>query len=128
MATRSDDNAGNAGETLCSSLKGNFPGIDIYACEGENKTKILQLPRFENAKSMASVSLIPSERDEDKDRFIQGMEKFLGTMNGKVYTAVFLAVPVNTAVLADRKRGFEELFSSLSPHSKISASFAHSES
>lgn len=48
-------------------------------------------------------------------------------MSQKKYTAILLASPVSNSNLAMRKHGYEELYSSLSPHSKISMSFAHSE-
>ncbi len=130
VATRSDSSAALAGETLKSTLKGNFPGIDISEeLVGEERQRLLdaisnsqQIP-----KSLATVSLIPSERDEDKQLFIQGMEKFIGSMTGKTYTAVLLATPVEHNVLSVRRHGFEALYSQMSPHSKISMSFAHSE-
>ena len=129
-AVRSEDNAELAGETLCSVLKGNFPGIDISApLSGNEKRTLLDAmtPGGEAPKSLATVSLIPSERDEDKNEFIQGMEKFIGSMNRKPYTAILLASPVDSTTLARRKHGYEELYASLSPHARISLSFAHSE-
>lgn len=130
VITRCDDNPELAGETLQSTLKGNFPGIEISeSLAGEEKRKILE--SFEEAgaspKSLSTVSLIPSERDDDKDRFIQGFEKFLSSMSGKCFDAILLSTPVNSEALGRRKRGFEELSSNLSPHSKISLSYAHSE-
>ena len=129
-AVRSEDNAELAGETLSSVLKGNFPGIDIsVSLNGDEKRLLLEsiTPNHTTPKSLAAVSLIPSERDDDKHEFIQGMEKFIGSMNGKYYTAILLAVPVDNVMLARRKHGYEELYASLSPHAKISMSFAHSE-
>lgn len=129
-AVRSEDNAELAGETLCSVLKGNFPGIDISApLNGNGKRALLDAmtPDGTAPKSLATVSLIPSERDDDKNEFIQGLEKFIGSMNRKDYTAVLLAAPVDSVTLARRKHGYEELYASLSPHAKISMSFAHSE-
>ena len=129
-AVRSEDNAELAGETLCSVLKGNFPGIDISApLNGNEKRALLDAmtPDGTAPKSLATVSLIPSERDDDKNEFIQGLEKFIGSMNHKDYTAVLLAAPVDSVTLARRKHGYEELYASLSPHAKISMSFAHSE-
>lgn len=129
-AVRSEDNAELAGETLCSVLKGNFPGIDISTpLNGNEKRALLDsmTPDGTAPKSLATVSLIPSERDDDKNEFIQGLEKFIGSMNRKNYTAVLLAAPVDNVTLARRQHGYEELYASLSPHAKISLSFAHSE-
>ena len=130
IAVRSEDSADLAGETLSSVLKGNFPGIDLSeSLTGDEKRKLLEGMSTMDVipKSLAAVSLIPSEREEDKDGFIQGMEKFIGSMSQKKYTAILLAVPVDAVALARRKHGYEELYSSLSPHAKISVSFAHSE-
>lgn len=130
IAVRSDDSAELAGETLSSALKGNFPGIDIsQALSGDEKRMLLDSMTSVRSvpKSLATVSLVPSERDDDKNEFIQGLEKFIGSMSQKKYTAILLASPVSNSNLAMRKHGYEELYSSLSPHSKISMSFAHSE-
>ncbi len=132
IATRSTDITSLASNTLCSSLKGNFPGIDISDMIVGQEKKVLfdnyfSTMDYDSINSLASVSLIPSERDESKEKFIQGMEKFIGSMSGQAYTAVFLAVPVQNDVLATRKRGFEALYSNLSPYAKSSLSFAHSE-
>lgn len=111
-------------------MKGNFPGIDIsQALSGDEKRMLLDSMTSVRSvpKSLATVSLVPSERDDDKNEFIQGLEKFIGSMSQKKYTAILLASPVSNSNLAMRKHGYEELYSSLSPHSKISMSFAHSE-
>lgn len=129
-AVRSEENAELAGETLSAALRGNFPGIDLSeSLNGDDKRRLISsmTPVNGGVKSLATVSFIPSERDEDKDNFIQGMEKFIGSMNQKSYTAILLAVPVDNVTLIKRKHGYEELYSNLSPHAKISLSFAHSE-
>lgn len=74
------------------------------------------------------MSLIPSVRDVDKEKFVQGIEKFLNGMQGKTYTAIFLASPVSNIVLEQRKHGYEEIYSSLSSHSKITLSYAQNKS
>jgi len=127
MLTRCEQDGELAGETLNATLKGNFPGIEISEPIIGEKRKTVLTSIGQTAKSLSTVSLIPSERDEDKDRFVQGMEKFINSMNGKTYEALFLCTPVDSEMLARRKRGFEELYSTLSPHAKISMSFAHSE-
>ena len=62
-------------------------------------------------------------RDDDKDRFVQGIEKFIDTMQGERFTAVLLAKPVSKSELEVRKRGYEELYSSLSPFIKTSLAY-----
>ncbi len=128
IAVRDEDDPGLAGDTVCSVLRGSFPGIDILSGNsGDDKKQFLDSLSSSGSvpKSLATVSLIPSERDEDKKEFVQGMEKFMASMAGKEFTAVLLAVPVDNAALAMRKHGYGELYSLLSPHSKISMSFAH---
>lgn len=129
-AVRSEENPGLAAETLVSSLRGNFPGINISETYSgnEKRTFLDSLSKSSSIpKSLATVSLIPSERDTDKNNFIQGMEKFLSSMSGIEFNAILLATPVNSGALATRRHGFESLYSQLSPHSKISMSFANSE-
>lgn len=120
-----------AGETLTATLKGNFPGIEISdLIKGEEREYILKnafCGNYCDINSLATVSLVPSERDTDKDKFIQGIEKFLNSMINEAYTAIFLAVPVEANKLAERKRGFEALYSNLSPHAKLNFSYSTNE-
>ena len=109
IATRNQDNPELAGTTLVGALRGNFPGIDIKK-PLEYKEVVKLLDSFSNEeyvpKSLSTVSIIPSERDEDKEKFIQGLEKFLASMNGKIFTAILLATPITENMLSKRKRGF----------------------
>ncbi len=129
---RSQQDATTAAEILRKGIKGNFPGSvmtplncsDIERLLGNAVTSSSQ----NGIKSIASVSIIPSVRDEDKDRFVQGIEKFVDAMSGETYTAILLANPISNIVLEQRKRGFEELYSTLSSYSKVQVTFGTSES
>ena len=129
MAVRSASDAEVAGNTLSTSLVGNFPGLSITRLEPSEKNELLCSISNDKytPKSLVSVSLIPSLRNSEKDGFVQGMEKFIGTMRGKKYTAVLLASSVNENTVSKRRLGFEELYSQLSPHSKLTVSYAHNE-
>lgn len=78
---------------------------------------------YNTSKNVSCVTVIPSMRDDDKDKFVQGFEKFIDTMQGEQFTAVFVARPVSKDDLEMRKRGFEELYSSLSPFIKTSLAY-----
>lgn len=131
IVTREGVGSDLAGMTLTSALKGNFPGIEISdAIKGSEKDHILNNAfneRYDSINSLATVSLVPSERDDDKNKFIQGIEKFLNSMVNETYSAVFLATPVDADKLAERKRGFEALYSNLSPYAKQSFSYSTNE-
>ena len=127
IGIRSVESAATCGKILEKSIKGNYPGSKI---EGMKNTQIESLfneivtSSFENTeKSIATVSIVPSTRDEDKEKFVQGIEKFIDTMNGEKYTAIFIASPLNKEVLEQRKRGFEELYSTLSSFSRVTLAY-----
>ena len=104
-----------------------FSSLDI----AETESLISDVKRNE-AKSLASVSVVPSVRDEKDDRgidsYVQGIEKFIDTMNGQKYTAVLLATPLDPASIQMRRHGYEELCSAMSPYQKVTASYAETES
>lgn len=130
IATLSEATSNTSGLLLQSALKNNFPGIKmddaLDASETQNLLESI-IGNWGSPGSLASVSLIPSERDENKEKFAQGMEKFASALLERDFTAIFLAEPISMERLARLKLGYEELASQLSPHGKISMSFAHSE-
>lgn len=130
IATFSEATSNTSGLLLQSALKNNFPGIKmddaLDASETQNLLESI-IGNWGSPGSLASVSLIPSERDENKEKFAQGMEKFASALLERDFTAIFLAEPISMERLARLKLGYEELASQLSPHGKISMSFAHSE-
>lgn len=84
---------------------------------------VAKTDNYNTSRNVSCVTVIPSMRDEDKDKFVQGIEKFIDTMQGEKFTAVFIAKPVPKDDLEMRKRGFEELYSSLSPFVKTSLAY-----
>lgn len=127
ICTRNETNPGLAGDLLEKTIISNFPGTDYEMMPGTGIQIILN-SISSASKSLGTVSLIPSVRDDDKEKFVQGLEKFLNGMQGKNYTAIFLAVPVNSSLLEQRKHGYEEMYSTLSSHSKLTLSYAQSKS
>lgn len=137
---RHDADVESSKAILLSTLDANFPGIFYEVLDNAKAREILELsalkdfnnsfksPRDALRRSVASVSLIPSSRDEDKKNFVQGIEKFIDAMSGNEYTALFLATPVAKEILDERKKGFQSLSTTLSPYRKTSVSYGHNES
>lgn len=127
LGIRSVDNASTAEAILEKSFKGNFSGSQIQAVPQEMLEKVLgsinKSGRFGNRQNVSCVSIVPSPRDEDKQQFVQGIEKFIDTMKGSEYTAVFIAEPLNKEILEQRKRGLQNIYSGLSPFASTQLSY-----
>ena len=80
-----------------------------------------------NSKSLASVSVVPGER-QGKEGFVQGLEKFVDTMAGECFTALFIADPLNQEVLEQKKRGYEKLYTALSVYSNYNLAYGENSS
>ncbi len=127
IGVRSLENVSTAGKILEKSFVGNFPGSTLESLKNSEILEVMDAisksDTYNSSRNISCVTVIPSTRDEDKDRFVQGIEKFIDTMQGEKFTAVLLAKPVPKDELEIRKRGFEELYSSLSPFIKTSLAY-----
>lgn len=111
------ENIGKYSRILEDSIKGNFPGT---------KLKPLRIPDIKDAiknnfpqhPAITSVTDVPGIRseEENKDRqFMQGIEKFLDTMQGKEYTLFLIADPIMLSDMQNSRTALENLYSSLAP-------------
>ncbi len=127
VGVRSEINAATAGKILEKSFQGNFCGSELKSMVNSEidqlMKKMVSSPAAGTCKNVSCVTVVPSPRDEDKDKFVQGLEKFADTMQGEIYTALFIATPVSKPNLEMRKRGLEELYSSLTPFLKTSLAY-----
>ena len=134
FACRSDQAAPLAGEILRSTLIGNFPGIELQNYTVDETSRLLDTigkdaDGREMLRGLASVSMVPAIRDkEKKEQFVQGMEKLLNTMSGKEYLAVLLAEPMNSDTITIRRHGLEEMYSTMTPHAKLTLAYGENES
>lgn len=98
-----------AGETLRASLEGIFPGIQY---EQKNPRDLLD---FDN-KAVASVSVIGSLRDENKQNFAQGLERLINaTASVPDFTALMIAERVSESERQSLISGYTQMHSMLSP-------------
>lgn len=130
IGTRDINQPNIAKEILRKSLKGNFPGIEIREQSSSQIGELLEsnIPKEYSNMAVSAVSIVPSARDDDKDRFVQGMEKFIDSMAGEKYTAIFVSSPLNKVDLENKKRGYEELYSTLSQCSQVNMTYSENDS
>ncbi len=130
LGTRDARHPKDAKDILKKSLKGNFPGIEMWEQQSEQVASLLEdrIPEKYSNIAVSSVSIVPSPRDDDKEHFVQGLEKFIESMSGEKYTAIFISSPLGKTELEVKKRGYEELYSTLSQYSQINLTYSENDS
>lgn len=137
------NDGGSSAELLHNSVMGHFPGsklIKLTETQVEGLMGRVGMVPHKNAagqypgdKHIRALSIIPSRREEEREnrnlkRSAQGVEKFIDGMAGQRYTVMFLAEPIEPDALENCKRGFESLYSMLSPFAKETVSYSENES
>lgn len=108
---------------LNSGIEGNFTGTQLAQTDDLNT---LFSDILDNSNTIASVSCSSSLRDNTKTQekdFIQGIEKFIDAMQGKTYTAMFIAQPVEELEYEQVKTGLEGTYSTLSQFEKTTINY-----
>ncbi len=110
-----------ANETLKYVFHSNFSGCEVSeplrAIKNEYSDMDVLTSIFDDKNlSVSMTTAIPSfkNKEEKKEKFTQGLEKFLIAMQDKEYTAVFLAKNISN-MIETRKEGYEELYTTLFP-------------
>lgn len=117
------------GETLKGVLTGNFPGLEVVAVSGETKKRLLNNAFvYDYVTSISGIASIRNEKDNSYEKFVQGIEHLVDSLQGKEYSVVVIADPVSTQEIVTARLGYESLYTQLSPFLKTAISFNESES
>ena len=112
------DAAGTAEKALTQTLLGNFPGIilkSLKASEIQSVTERMKSNSEDGLKTISSVSVVPSRREEQGTTGnVQGMEKFIDSMQGQEFTAVIIATPYSDYEVNKRILSLESISTALS--------------
>lgn len=114
--------------TLKASLSGNFSGIEFNDNIDSDKIENLMNSILKDEiVEISTVTGIPSLKSDDKEKFLQGIEKVIDGMEGKKFSAIFLANPVNYEEIKNVKRAYENLYNELYPFVEFNVSLNKSE-
>lgn len=106
-------------KVLKGCFEGQFPGTLLSEISIEQNTPLLNRlcysDHLENEICISSINLVPSEKEGQKRA---GLEEFIESMKGHLYTCFLLASPVKPMEIEKRLRGYEELHSVISPFVK----------
>lgn len=118
--------------TLKNGIMSNFPGTSVEQISASQKLPAMIEDVFADyIGHIASVSCVAAARNKEKTEnkdFIQGIEKLVDSMKGYTYTALLIAEPLSAEKRTMVRKGYEELYSTLSPFRKSQWSYNESES
>ena len=116
------------GETFRGVLTGNFPGVEIEQVKGESKRLLLKnVFTYNYITAISGIASVRNEKNTTYEKFVQGIEHLVDSLEGREYSVVVLADPVSTEEIEAAKLGYETLYTQLSPFLKMSVSFNESE-
>ena len=116
---------------LTKSFLGNFPGSDIENVKNtccKNLINELFSSTYDIPQAISSVSGVASLKDENKDKFVQGLEKLIDTMKGEEYFSILVANPIQRDVFNNIRTAYEELYTEISPLANTQISYGFNES
>lgn len=110
-------------ETLRKAIQGQFPGTRLKNVINPQIRDIQK--KLSQCQSVAVASGIPELKNEqvsENERFVQGMEKFIDTMQGEEYQAVILAENLTNNEVLETRTQYENVYSELSVMRKLTLS------
>lgn len=130
------DSARISEEALYNNLKGNFPGSlggkidndELENTELKSLVKNCTKDKYISVSCVSGVGSVREKDDVDNEKFIQGIEKMIDTMQGTSFSAIFIANALNNERLSDMRAEYELLYSKLVPFLKSELSFNESSS
>ena len=123
-----ENSAGTLFQMLKQSLMGFFPGSRIADYYDEDMKADLQKMQIGCISSVTCVADYKQREDTVSNKeFFQGLEKYVYAMQGKSYTAVFIADNVSHDELMERKREYEQIYTQISPFANMQMNFSVSD-
>jgi hypothetical protein len=121
----------SSGELLRETFKGHFSGsslLDLKANEVGTVIEGLLAEKANPSASITAVTGVPALSTENREHFMQGLERFIDAAERRKYQAIILAEPVSLQNLDLIRSGYEQVATQLSPLLKQQLSFGQQES
>lgn len=129
LAVKGKDETAIGKDTLENGLKGNFPGIEIENIFNNEVQPLINNKLFNKRfDNLAALVTLPKEKSDKLNVNIQGIEKFVDSMLGEEFTIVALASSINSENLRELRKGYEDIYTLLTPFKSTDFSFNENES
>lgn len=125
---KSNGKGKDGGDLLEATLNGHFAGSQYTLVEKHSQTLACLSPDFAFHRAITSLTTVPSLALEEREHFMQGLEKFIDAAEQQNYQALFLAEPVAHSSLHIAEKQYANMATQLSPLVKQQVSFGDSSS
>ena len=110
-------------DTLKNAMIGQFPGIKTQDYFDEDMHSLLN-KKVNNISIVSCVANSKDSENRENKSFIQGLEKLAFAMQGERYTAIIIANATSQRQLDEIRRGYENIYTQLSPFAKNQVSYS----
>lgn len=120
----------NSGELLRETFRGHFAGSSLQPLGGVETNELLSRISTKDNNSPGSVTAVtgvPALSTENREHFMQGLERFIDAAEGREYQALILAEPISSQSLDLIRVGYEQVATQLSPLLKQQLSYGEQE-
>ena len=124
----SDRTTSSLRNTLENAMIGQFPGIKTHDYTVEEIEKIIGGIK---GNSISAVSCVANSKEENlntNQEFVQGLENLVLSMRGQRYTGIIIANSTNQMQLRELRRGYEMVYTQLSPFASIQVNYGQNSS
>ena len=114
--------------TVENAMKGQFPGIKTENFTIEEMEEILSHIKSNSISAVTCVANSKSRDDSKNQGFVQGLEKFVLSMQGEKYTAIIIANGTTQKQLRALRKGYEAIYTQLSAFANVQINYTNSSS
>lgn len=120
VRSRGNSSTGTMKQLLEQSLLGQFPGSDTEEYLRENLVEDLKKANIGCVSSVTCIADYKQDKDAlDNKDFIQGLEKFIYSMQGKAFTAICIANNLEHKDLVETRKEYERIYTLMSPFANM---------
>lgn len=128
LGVRSRDpnySVGTMRQLLEQSLLGLFPGSDTADYFNEDMQADLNRVNIGAVSSVTCIADYKQNKDSFENKnYIQGLEKFIYSMQGKTFTAICIANNLNHQDLVETRKEYERIYTLMSPFANMQYNYA----
>ena len=115
-----DDLIQKKSEVFKNVFNGNFPGSKIESLENVAMQELYDnIFKYDCITAVSGIASLRNDKEDDYEKYVQGMEHLIDSLQGKEYSIIIIADPVNHNELAQARNGYEQMYSQLSPYANV---------